>query len=690
MPSLPDPSRPHRRSPVLVAAVVAVAALVAAAPARPADPPGEPGAAAPAEAPRGRKNAKEKRPAFKLPAAIRRPAEAPAVSVAPVDPLARPAVRAAAGRIDAILAARHAATGVAPGAPLGDEPFVRRVFLDLGGRIPTHDETVAFLESTDPEKRDALVERILASPDWVSRFYDLWADTLRLAERPQRDVWSEPYLDWVKRSIAANRPYDQWVREMLTADGKMWENPAVGFQLRDEGMPLPYVDNTVRVFLGTQIGCAQCHDHPFEAWTQHQFYELAAFTSGLRTGAPARPAKAKAKGEQAAAPDGIEKASRNARALVVETRKRAEKEGKRVDNQFVQYLQANGLTVNFLERPLKLPADYHADDAAPGDTVAPAVPWGEIPADARDLDGRARFAAWVTARDNRHFSRTIANRLWKMLFGVGIVEPIDDFREGNPPSHPELLDHLADEIVRLDFDLREFVRVVVSTDAWRRRAIPHDEASETPYAFAAPALRRLSAEQLWDSLLTLVARDPQAYQRPTYEEFAAAVNLDLSGRKPDLDAAREAYDAYTDSQAPRALRKRSLDRFGYQGLVLARASELPAPLPLGHFLRQFGQSDRETIDGGRTVATVPQILAMFNGPITHAMLERGSAIAEQIADKPPGEAVDVIFLTILSRRPDAEDRSLALEAIETAEDAATGHGNVIWALLNTREFLFVQ
>jgi hypothetical protein len=685
MPSLSPPSRPLRSG---LALVVAVAALLVAPAARPADPPDAPGAVAapPAEAAPAKK---EKRPAFKLPAAIRRPAEAPALAVAPVDPLARPAVRAAAGRIDALLAARHAAAGVAPGAPLTDEQFVRRVFLDLGGRIPTHDETVAFLESTDPEKRDGLVERILAGPDWVSRFYDLWADTLRLAERPQRDVWSEPYLDWVKRSIAANRPYDAWVREMLTADGKMWENPAVGFQLRDEGMPLPYVDNTVRVFLGTQIGCAQCHDHPFESWTQHQFYELAAFTSGLRTGAPARPAKGKAKAEERT-PDGIEKASRNARALVVETRKRAEKEGKRVDNQFVQYLQANGVTVNFLERPLKLPSDYRADDASPGDTVAPAVPWGEIPAEARDLDGRARFAAWVTARDNRQFSRTIANRLWKMLFGVGIVEPIDDFREGNPPSDPELLDHLADEIVRLDFDLREFVRVVVSTDAWRRRAIPHDDSSETPYAFAAPALRRLSAEQLWDSLLTLVARDPQAYQRPTYEEFATAVNLDLSGKKPDLDTAREAYDAYAGSQAPRALRKRSLDRFGYQGLVLARASELPTPLPLGHFLRQFGQSDRETIDGGRTVATVPQILAMFNGPITHAMLERGSAIAEQIADKPPGEAVDTIFLTILSRRPDAEDRSLSIEAIEAAEDAATGHGNVIWALLNTREFLFVQ
>jgi len=669
-------------------ALVAVPCLI-----RAADPPAAPATdtagdtradtdakPAPAATAKGRKG---KPPAFRLPAAIRRAPADDALAVAPVDPLARPAVLAAAARIDALLAARQAAAGTTPRPPLDDGQFVRRAYLDLGGRIPTLDETVAFLESTDPEKRDALVERILASPDWVSRFYGLWAETLRLSERPQRDVWSEPYLDWVKRSIAANRPYDAWVREMLTADGKMWENPAVGFQLRDKGMPLPYVDNTVRVFLGTQIGCAQCHDHPFESWTQHAFYELAAFTSGLETGAPRQ-----AKGKRAN--DAASKAARNARALVQETRKRAQEEGKRLDNQFVQYLQANATTVGFHDRPLKLPHDYRADDASPGDTVEPAVPWGEVPAAARDLDGRSRFAAWVTARDNRQFSRTIANRLWKMLFGVGIVEPIDDFRDGNPPSDPELLDLLADEILRLDFDLREFVRVVVSTDAWRRRAIPHDEASGEAFAFAAPALRRMTAEQLWDSLLTLVARDPAAWSRPTYEAFAAAVNLDLSATKPDLDAARAAYDAYTSSQAPRSVRKRSLDRVGYQGLVLARASELPTPLPLGHFLRQFGQSDRETIDGGRTVATVPQILAMFNGPITHAMLERGSAIAEGIGDKPSGEAVEVIFLSVLSRRPDAEDRSLSLEAIDAAEDRTAGLGNVIWALLNTREFLFVQ
>ena len=296
----------------------------------------------------------------------------------------------------------------------------------------------------------------------------------------------------------------------------------------------------------------------------------------------------------------------------------------------------------------------------------------------------------MTSRDNPQFARTIANRLWKLCFGVGLVEPIDDFRPDNPPSHPELLDHLAAEMLRLDFDLREFVRILVSTDAWQRRAIPFDPASGESFTFAAPALRRMTAEQLWDSILTLVAHDAWAYERPTADAFAAAVDLDLSGKNPGWEAAHAAFDRYEESLSPRRNRQRIVRQFGYKGQVLARASELPTPLPLGHLLRQFGQGDRETIDGGRTVATVPQILAMLNGPITHAMLERGSAVTDELAEHGAEEAVDVIFLSVLSRLPDDEDRALADDEIATAADAEAGRANVIWALVNTREFLFIR
>ena len=165
----------------------------------------------------------------------------------------------------------------------GDEVFLRRVYLDVAGRIPTLVEANEFLASEDPRRREDLIDKLLSSPDYVSNMYNFWADTLRLVERPQTNIVADPFLGYIKDSIRTNKKYDQWVYEMLTANGKTWENPAVGFQLRDDGMPLPYIDNTVRVFLGTQIGCAQCHDHPFDNWTQYQFYELAAFTVGTRT-----------------------------------------------------------------------------------------------------------------------------------------------------------------------------------------------------------------------------------------------------------------------------------------------------------------------------------------------------------------------------------------------------------------------
>jgi hypothetical protein len=219
---------------------------------------------------------------IKLPSAVLTEPTGPVMEVATIDRSRRPQVAEAAGSIDRLLEQHWQKQGVAGSTPLNDAQFVRRIYLELAGRIPTFDETVRFLDSKSATKRANLIDDLLESPDSVSHTYNFWADILRLAERPQKDVFFEPYLDWVKRSIAANRPYDQWVHEMLTADGKIWENPATGYQLRDKGMPLPYVDNTVRVFLGTQIGCAQCHDHPFDSWTQHQFYELAAFTSGTR------------------------------------------------------------------------------------------------------------------------------------------------------------------------------------------------------------------------------------------------------------------------------------------------------------------------------------------------------------------------------------------------------------------------
>jgi len=625
-----------------------------------------------------------------LPKAVMSEPAGTIMHVAQIDRGTRKDVAAAAARIDALLQKYWKEHKVKGSEPLDDGQFVRRIYLELGGRIPTFDETVRFLDSKSASKRDDLIESLLESPDYVSHTYNFWADILRLCERPQKELFFEPYLDWVKRSIAENKPYDAWVHEMLTADGKLWENPAVGFQLRDKGMPLPYVDNTVRVFLGTQIGCAQCHDHPFDKWTQHQFYELAAFTSGTRTrlagmrdrkGGVSKEDARKARAETAEAVKQIKEITSAVQAKVKD---------KKLPNEARQFLGANLTSVNYEQAKLLLPHDYQYDDDKPLAAVAPKVLWGEIPSAAAGADGRERFAAWLTSRDNRQFARAIANRLWRKVMGVGLVEPIDDFRDNNPPSNPELLEHLTDEMLRLKFDLREFVRVLVSTDTYQRRAVLHDPSSATPFGFAGPALKRMTAEQLWDSILTLVAHNEWAFQRPTAAAYAKVVDIDLARKGTTYEDVEKAFKHYNDTYSLNSYRRAILKQYGYKGQVLVRASELPTPLPLGHFLRQFGQSDREAIEGGRTTATVPQILAMFNGSITHSMLEQGSVIYDEVMSHDPRQAVDVVFLALLSHRPSTEDRTFAIQEIRSAENPAAGCGNLIWALLNTREFIFIQ
>jgi hypothetical protein len=633
-------------------------------------------------------------PGARLPAAVLEEPAGTVMEVAAIDRARRPAVETAAQQIDGLLEKHWNEHGVEGSDPLTDAQFVRRIYLELAGQIPTFDETMRFLDSRSSSKRADLINELLESPGYVSHTYNFWADILRLSERPQKDLFFEPYLDWVKRSIAENRPFDQWVHEMLTADGKVWENPAVGFQLRDKGMPLPYVDNTVRVFLGTQIGCAQCHDHPFDSWTQHQFYELAALTSGTRmrlegaVGKKKGLSKEEAREAALAARQANAETSRQIREITQEAKEQIR--AKKVDGGLRLFINANLTSVHYRDAKLLLPHDYRYDDDQPLAAVSPRVLWGEIPTAAAGKDGREQFATWLTSRENRQFARTIANRMWRKVMGVGLVEPVDDFREDNPASNPELLEHLTDLVLSLDFDLREFVRVLVSTSAYQRRAVLYDPTSATPFRFTGPALKRMTAEQLWDSILVLVAHNEWAFQRPTAEAYAALADCHLTTAGTSYRDVEKAYDRFNQSFSKRSYLARLQKSYGYQGQVLVRASELPTPLPLGHFLRQFGQSDRESIEGGRTVATVPQILSMFNGPITHSMLVPGSVIHDEVMSHDSKKAVEVVFLSILSHRPSAEDRRFAIQEIQSAETPPAGVGNLVWALLNTREFIFIQ
>lgn len=628
-------------------------------------------------------------PPVRLPEAVIKKPTKPVISVKKIDreTAARQNVADAADAIDTILASEWSAADITRSEALTDEQFVRRVYLELGGRIPRLDEAKTFLASSSKQKRIELIDDLLTSPDYVSHSYNFWADILRLKERPdQQRLIFEPYMDWVKQSIAENTPYDEWVFAMLTADGKIWDNPAVGYQLRDRGMALPYVDNTVRVFLGTQIGCAQCHDHPFDQWTQKQFYELAALTSGTRD----RDFSGKGGGGMSSMMGmGMQAQAGNAKKLAKELNEARKK--REVPANALQFLRLNTTSVNFKPTALQLPHDYQYDNGKPKQKVDAAVLWGKIPEEYKDADGRTKFAGWLTDTDNRQFARAIANRMWKQMFGVGVVEPVDDFQEGNIPVSETLLEHLTDEMLRLKFDLREFVRIVASTEAWQSRAIIHEPTAAEPYLFTGPALKRMTAEQLWDSTLTLVANNEWAFQRPSAQEVETVAAVDLGTTQ--FDDFMKIYKAYNAELGRAGYSKKIRSVAGYKDQILVRSSELPLQtLPLSHFLSQFGVGDRDSIQSRSEGATVPQVLTMFNGWTTHTMLERGSVIYDNVSkQKTSTGAIDTIFLSILARHPTVSERGMARREIETAaQSPAAGCGNLIWALLNTREFMFIQ
>lgn len=627
--------------------------------------------AAPVWAQRKKKPAPKKPAKINLPQSVRQRTSVD-MQVAAVSSVTRSQTARAASQLDGYVESKLITEGLVPNDIASDEIFLRRVYLDVAGRIPTLQEANEFLNSEDPQRRENLIDQLLGSPDYVSNMFNFWADTLRLVERPQTNMIADPYLGYIKDSIRTNKKYDQWVYEMLTANGKLWEDPAVGYQLRDDGMPLPYIDNTVRVFLGTQIGCAQCHDHPFDVWTQYEFYELAAYTAGTRTriqrGSP---------GYQKQNP---------ANKLISEARGKSDKG--RVPGEYQRLVRANTYSVSEVKATMRLPHDYAYEDAKPKEVVKPSVLWGEIPTKARNSTPREQFAAWVTSPDNPQFSKMIANRLWKRFTGIGLVEPIDDFRDEHPCVNEPLMDYLSDQIIRNDFDLKQFVRTILYSRTYQREASDYDLTSGEPYYFPGPTVRRMTAEQVWDSILTLAVHNPWPFQRPTAEEMAPYVDIDFGTATYASVKSQSEQFAKTYFMGPY---KRSLNKHAYQGNVLCRASELPSPSAAAHFLRQFGQGDRQTINGSQQEATVPQILAMFNGPITHVMLEAGSAIVDNVKEiDNTRDRVDAIFVSVLTRHPNSLDRRIIAKELSKTKVDNVGYGNIIWGLLNTREFLFIQ
>ena len=754
-------------------------------------------------------------------------------------------VKQAAKEIDALVEAGLKKHDLKPNAEINDETFVRRAYLDIVGRIPTIEEAENFHGSTYDRKREQLIADLLESDGAVSHGYNFWADVLRInTELGTNAAEAEAaYNLWLKKTIAENRPYDQFVRELVGARGTIWDNGAIGYYMRDRGMPLDNMSNTVRVFLGTRLECAQCHDHPFDKWTQMDYFKMAAFSYGMAAtdrvdNFPNRRAmltyrnKQQFEVQKKAVPlkgfpeirsqvvldryvkqpnyefylERLELTDKEFRVLAkkaIEARESYQHDTRAVE-------QADSALYNPLrfahtverEIDIKLPHDYQYEDAKPDDIVPASTMFGgDIDPENIDDSKIDAYTAWMTDRDNPTFTKVIANRLWKRVYGHGVFEPLDDLTDHTPVANPELLAYIEEMMRTLDYDMRKYMEVLYNTKSYQRAANGEELVLGMPYHFAGPTLRRMSAEQIWDSIVGLALPEADGY-RPrlksqlasiervkrihdvlaerTVEDYIAMVEeiaKEFEDLKPkqealrvQMNAAREAgekdlykklnkeyYEVRESSdeivaeiayrnvgenvegddlllamgmsemkmsggmmssnnagkgvvltklpepvmpEAPANLDKKQTRDWqtrqrkaykDYTELVsgMARASELESPAKRGHFLREFGQSDREVIENAADHASVPQALNFLNGTISEALTNPFAVFGSRVhAAGDAEEKIDMIFQAMLTRKPTGRERELLLSKVEKQGDSA--YERIVWSLLNTQQFIFVQ
>ena len=687
-----------------------------------------------------------------------------------------------AATVDRILENVHREHKLEVPDDLDDGQLLRRIYLSIAGRIPSYAETTSFLNDGSKDKKAKLIDYLLKSPAYDSQMFNWWADLLRLQTRMRGGNQigaGEIYNHWVRERINENTPFDQVAYSLITAEGYPWEDGATGYYLRDAGMELDNMSNTTQLFLGTQMVCAQCHDHPFDKWTQKEYYKMAAFTYGVTT-RMGGSLQNDLKSHFAKMNKGLSTKKKKQKAQ--------SKESAALRKALQEMIQPLRYGSRHTSRPLTLPHDYQYDDAQPKDRVSPAPIFGkalEVPNNDLKVDA---YGKWMTSPENPRFTKVIANRVWKKVFGRGLVEPIDDWRDDTQASIPELLDHLEKLMVRVDYNLMEFQRILLNVKAFDREAVNYEIANDQPYYFEGPILTRMSAEQLWDSFISLAIpysderiRDPRIIENKL-DQFAEyqdkVTNLEpkamvsLAGKAARASKGvlsemeriqkniREAQEA-DDREAVARLRReygkarneqrslfaklimgddfdvRSLYNRGTNGIGkadsrwkgyntgLMRASEITTPAPPGHFLREFGQSDREIIENSNKQASVPQALTLLNGIIYGAVFSPQSPLSKNLSQANTDEfKIRVLFLSLLNREPTKQEtkdclnlvikkstipppalkipdqwpnekkkkyqQNMAkkLQALALADNKR--FLGVAWALMNTRQFSFIQ
>ena len=471
--------------------------------------------------------------------------------------------------------------GIAPSGLADDASFLRRVYIDTIATLPTPEEARRFLASDDPKKRSRLVDRLLGRDEYVDYWTMRWSDILRIDKTKVTPQGAVAMTRWLKRQFRENRPYDEFVREIVTARGNtLAEGPASFYTVLDK--PAMLSKSISQLFLGTRIECAQCHHHPFQKWSQDDYYGFAGFFTGVKR-------KALPTGGQIVFADG----------------------GSDMQNP------RTGETV-----------PTRALGAEPQDHPA-------------GLDRRAALADWMTAADNPYFAKSIANRLWAHYFGRGLVEPIDDMRETNPPTNEPLLDALAEHLREVDYDLKALTRTLLNSRVYQL-SLQTNESNAT---------------------------DAQNFSHATYKALPAEVLLDAISQATGVP---EKFDGWPE---------------GYRAIQIWD-NYMPS-----YFFRIFGRPVRVSVcECERSnEPSISQALHLLNSPDILGKIHspRGRARRLVQSDLSPGEVIDELYLATLSRFPSRQERALMMQAFTDAVgDRTAAVEDVLWAQLNSKEFIY--
>lgn len=468
----------------------------------------------------------------------------------------------------------------APAELCSDADFVRRVSLDVIGRLPTVEEQDAFLEDRGDDRRLRLIDRLLASDEYADFWALKWADLLRLRTSEVSEAGVHKFHRWLVDAFARNMPFDQFARALLTAQGSTYENPPASYY-RACNEPIKAAETTAQIFLGSRIQCAKCHNHPFENWTQDNFYGLTAFFNRVD-----------------------------------------HKPGPRLEEEIV-YVARGG----------------EVQQPRTGQIMKPWLPGAGVVDNPATLDRRQDFAAWLTAPGNPLFARVAVNRMWAEVMGQGLVDPVDDFRQSNPPSIPALLEKLAHDFEEHGYDQKQILRTMLASRTYQLASQASPENKDDTRLFSHAKMRLLSAEQLLDAVCQVTQ---------VSETFAG------------LPAG-------------------------------TRARQVPSPDFQNDFLATFGRPARLTAcaceRGSR--ATLAQVIELFNGTLVEQKLTAEQNRFRRMLNegRPHDEVVTLLYRTAICRPPSETELTAAKKHMGSGDSAVAGFEDVSWALLNSDEFL---